>query len=90
MLDRVGRMLRGFFAGLRRCLKPKAKPTVSSFELRDLLPADFEARLKAETDAQFLVLSSPEEYTREILYIYHAHASSFRLDRNHTDGHFRV
>lgn len=75
---------------MRRGLRPNTKPMLSPFELRDLLPADFEVRLKAQTDAQFLTFSSPEEYNREILYIYHAHAVRFRLDHNHTDGHFRV
>lgn len=61
-----------------------------SVDLRDIFPTDVEDLFKKELDEQFRVFSSPEDYNREILFLFQTHSASFHLDRSHMDGHFRV
>jgi hypothetical protein len=68
------------------------KQVAKSIDLRDLLSGD-QHLLEGETGTladDFKIFSSKDDYNREFLCVFQTFKSSFYLDHNHKDGHFRV
>jgi hypothetical protein len=68
------------------------RQVAKAIDLQDLFSDD--AQLSAEEvgslDGGFKMFSSKDDYNREFLTVFQSCKSSFFLDYNHKDGHFRV
>lgn len=89
ILRYMGYVLFRFLSGLLINLRLYSQINLKPIDLADVFPADMDDLLRTENN-NFRLLSSIEDYNREIVYLFQAHGDAFYVDRSHTDGHFRV
>lgn len=90
MVHKLGRLIQQGIRAMGAYLRLFLRRHKYSIDLRDIFPTDVEDLFGPEAEEEFRAFSSPDEYNREILYLFQTHSESFHLDRTHMDGHFRV
>lgn len=70
---------------------PLEKKSLKDIDLSDLFTEDAESTAGSILmKDDFKSFSSPADYNREFLSVFHLHKKDVFLDLNHKDGHFRV
>lgn len=90
------RFLRGMYKAIRRLFSPRRETlniqVAEAIDLEGLFDEDPRGREGegAALAGDFKIFSSKDEYNREFLCVFQSFKSSFLLDYNHRDGHFRA
>jgi len=90
------RFLGSLYKKLMGLFFPKAdtlnKQVVNAIDLTDLFSDDLQVSAEevGKLAEGFKIFSSKDDYNREFLFVFQNYKSSFLLDYNHKDGHFRV
>jgi hypothetical protein len=90
MIRLAGNYVLKFVAGMLTRLKSYSRIHLNTLDLEDVFPANMQDLIVPERKRNFRVLSSIDDYNRELSNIFQAHSTAFYLDRSHNDGHFRV